>query len=217
VSDSTKEIASQYNEDVNDNNTGRVYFLDEYMNLKDVGCFQVRNLQKMIKLALGKVEVLNVNMKNELSNFEFDTNHITKFRQQCKNTKLRSIFHRLLNKDFFHAIKLHMYKITDSTKCQRCPLTEDNAHLLYHCEYSRKMWDSFNEFMKNLQPTSVLVHKFEDIFDFSGNALNNILKVKLVQETIQINRPKIWNVEKIKNLYEEQERLYSHNKTNLTS
>jgi exonuclease III len=211
-SSTTIEIASQYDENVNDYNSNNVWFLDEQHELKEAGSLQVRDLQKMIKLALNKVEILNINTKNNLTNFEFDVNHITRFRKQCRNTKLRSIFHRLINKDFFHAVKLDRFKITNSTACQRCQKTEDNLHLLYQCKSSLEMWACYNKVIKSNNSLAKMVKNYEDIFDFSGGSLENILKVKLIQETIQIKRPMNWSEDRVRNIYNEQEILFQANK-----
>jgi hypothetical protein len=57
-----------------------------------------------------------------------------------------------------------------------------------------------------------MVKNYEDIFDFSGGSLENILKVKLIQETIQIKRPMNWSEDRVRNIYNEQEILFQANK-----
>ncbi len=201
------QIATNYNENINNYESNKVFFLDNSDELKEANLFSVRELQVLLKIATNKVESLNVNVRNDLENLEFDYNHIIRFRTQCKNTKLRSIFHRLLNKDFFHGLKLHRFKIKDNPNCERCNMVEDSKHLLFECEHSRRMWRNYNTIMLEMLPSPKSINRFEDIYDFSGSRIENIIKIKLIQETIQIIRPTNWSESKLRNIIKAQKQL----------
>jgi hypothetical protein len=87
------EIAENYNEDFNNNNTPELYILDSESILKNISSFSVKELQKVMKTILSKIESLNVTNKNNLQDFNFDMNNIRKFRKQCKEVKQRTICH----------------------------------------------------------------------------------------------------------------------------
>jgi hypothetical protein len=44
------------------------------------------------------------------------------------------------------------------------------------------------------------VEKYENIFEACKSPSNNVIKLKIVQELIQIVRPKNWNSEKVKQI-----------------
>ncbi len=60
----------------------------------------VKQLQCLLKIALGKVESLDG--KTKLGIKTFDEDNILNFRINCKNPKLRNIYFRLIHNDFLH-------------------------------------------------------------------------------------------------------------------
>ena len=201
-------IATLYDENVNRDNFEEIFFLDGSNELKEIGLLSVRETQQLLKIALHKVETLNVEGKNNLNNSKFSLDNIVTFRKQCKNTKLRSIFYRLLNRDFFYAAKMHKYKMLESPMCTRCGQFESNEHLLFECKSSREMWEQYNKVMVDLSKGfKEKIESFEDIFNFEGDAFGNIVKIKLIQETIQIIRPAYWFRGKVENIAKEQKDL----------
>ena len=65
-----------------------------------------KELQSVMKIALGKVSSQNHNAKLGIENF--DKECIVKFRSKCKNTKLRDIFFKVISGDIFS--KERMFK-----------------------------------------------------------------------------------------------------------
>jgi hypothetical protein len=191
------EIAENYNEDFNNNNTPELYFLDSESILKNISSLSVKELQKVMKTILSKIESLNVTNKNNLQDFNFDMNNIRKFRKQCKEVKQRNVFYRLLNKDFFTAEQMYRYKMNTSPLCMRCGEIENNAHLLYNCRFSLQMWLSFNKIIKESLSSNYKIERFEDIYNFDSGPVENVLKIKLINELIQIDKPKHLNKNKI--------------------
>jgi hypothetical protein len=194
------EIAENYNEDFNINHTEELYFLDSNSILKNSAAFSVKELQKTMKTVYKKIETLNVTKKNNLNNFNFDMNSIKNLRKQCKEVKLRNVFYRLINKDFFTAERMYRYKMSFTSSCPRCGDIENNQHLLYECRFSREMWANFNKVIKQHYNSSYAINRYEDIYNFDNGHIENVLKLKLINELIQIERPKHLTENKIINL-----------------
>jgi hypothetical protein len=90
--------------------------------------------------------------------------------------------------------------MTDSPNCPRCGLEETTRHLLWECEDSKKDWSIFNTILDNNYLPESKVLKYEDLYrtEFSNSV--SIIKMRIIQETIQIERPKNWNNARLKNL-----------------
>lgn len=97
--------------------------------------------------------------------------------------------------------------MTETPNCARCGQIESNKHLLFECKSSSEMWESYNKVMNNTSDDFKQIKSFDDIFDFGGNALVNIVKIKLIQETIQITRPTYWCQGRVENITKEQKEL----------
>ena len=92
------------------------------------------------------------------------------------------------------------FKMIESPECVRCGEIETNNHLLYECMYSRRMWNQYNFVIKDMLNSTFEVKRKEDIFNFEIGHIENIIKIRLINELIQIERPKIWTKEKIINM-----------------
>jgi hypothetical protein len=69
---------------------------DTYVPIHDV---TVKQLQTLLKIALSKTSATEFERKLGISNF--DPECILKVRKQISNVKLRNMFYRLINNDFF--------------------------------------------------------------------------------------------------------------------
>jgi len=139
-------------------------------------------------------------MKNNLENYTFDMESIIKFRFQCKEVKMRNVFYRLLNKDFFYAERMFRYKMVEAPFCKRCGEIEMNDHLLFECRFSVLMWSIYNKVLRESFNSSYCINRREDIYDFNNGPIENGLKIKLINELIQIDRPTHWTKEKVLNI-----------------
>ena len=63
--------------------------------------------------------------------------------------KLRHIYYRLISRDFFTMEKIQKYKMVTTDKCQRCDMKKTTKHLLWECVETKKIWKSYNEYVKN--------------------------------------------------------------------
>ena len=82
------------------------------------------------------------------------------------------------------------FKMTESAECERCGLEETTKHLLWDCSYSLMAWINFNEILEEINLGSEKIVCYEKIFDFGGSACVNLIKLKIINEVIQIERPK---------------------------
>jgi hypothetical protein len=59
------------------------------------------------------------------------------------------------------------------------------------------MWLSFNKIIKESLSSNYKIERFEDIYNFDSGPVENVLKIKLINELIQIDKPKHLNKNKI--------------------
>jgi hypothetical protein len=156
----------------------------------------VKQLQSRLKLALNKISEVNYSQK--IGPDHFDILDCITVRKQVKNAKLRNIFYRLINKDFFDSVKMKKYKMTESDTCERCQQSETTEHLLWECRWSRLAWESFNEEIRSRGAKESFVKSYKDIYNFNNNPAMNTIKLKIINELIQITRPKNLHLEKVK-------------------
>jgi hypothetical protein len=189
-------IAKCFNENTNVSSRSYEYMMITHNSWSKISEITVKQLQVTLKIALNRVECLNVNEKLNITNF--DNNFISIVRQRCKNTKLRSIYFRLIHNDFFTHKRMKRFNMTDSDQCPRCGEIEYTKHLLWECQKVKPIWDLYNLVMQSVKADKVT--SYEDIFVPGENEAVCNIKIKLIQEMIQIERPKNWNIDNIKNM-----------------
>jgi len=189
-------IAKCFNENTNVSSRSYEYMMITQNSWSKISEITVKQLQVTLKIALNRVECLNVNEKLNITNF--DNNFITIVRQRCKNTKLRSIYFRLIHNDFFTHKRMKRFNMTNSDQCPRCGEIEDMKHLLWECQKVKPIWDLYNQVMQSVKVDKVT--SYEDIFVPGENEAVCNIKIKLIQEMIQIERPKNWNIDNIKKM-----------------
>ena len=155
---------------------------------KNLNTITVKELQVILKNALKKIDVLDV--KNKLGIDNFDEENITRFRSNCKNPKLRNIYFRLIHNDFFTHVRMKKYGMTVTDKCPRCNMTESLRHLLWECKHVKHIWSLFNDLMNQVEKGLECVNNYEDVFRTCEMPAISIVKAKIIQALIQIERPK---------------------------
>jgi hypothetical protein len=80
--------------------------------------------------------------------------------------------------------------MTDFAECERCGAEETTKHLLWECSFSQLAWKIFNTFLeeKNLGLDKIV--SYEKIFDFGGTSCATLIKLRIINEFLQIERPK---------------------------
>ena len=77
----------------------------------------------------------------------YDGKQISKFRDQCKNVKLRHVHLRLVSRDFYTKERMFRFRMSRTDECERCGEVETYMHLLWGCRGCREargVWRSFN-------------------------------------------------------------------------
>ena len=105
--------------------------------------------------------------------------------------------------------------MTNSSRCDRCGQTETTKHLLWDCEEAKRIWDAYNTWIRNQAVTdnNVQVNSYNDIYVVDDNAQACKVKIKVIQEMIQITRPRHWNLENINNIDKDLRGMEKYNKT----
>jgi exonuclease III len=209
IPENLKNISSCYNEDINTDNDELQSMLitkDERIRITDL---TVKQLQNLLKKALNKTESLDVKNKLQINNF--DNENIMNFRSTCKNAKLRNIYFRLIHNDFFTHSRMKRYKMTTSDKCPRCEETETTKHLLWECNHVKNIWRLYNIFLNQLNLESEKVLIYDDIYIPGKTSATCLIKIRIIQELIQIERPKNWTFERIKCICKEVMNLEKYN------
>jgi hypothetical protein len=85
--------------------------------------------------------------------------------------------------------------------CSRCGLKETYRHLFWECVEAKKVWHSFNEYVRTIIGLPECeVRDYEDVFKVANVGSVSVIKVKVIQAMIQIERPSGWNQENIRKI-----------------
>jgi hypothetical protein len=83
------------------------------------------------------------------------------------------------------------------------------------------MWSIYNKAMRESFNSNFCINRKEDIYDFSNGFIENGIKIKLINELIQIERPTHWTINKIINIAIEMKKIKKYillkNNKNLSS
>ena len=164
----------------------------------DLNKVNAKELQSILKIILSKVSSQDHITKLDIE--EFDKDSIIKFRNKCKNIKLRHVYYRLISGDIFSKERMCRFGMIDNNICERCQQVESTRHLLWGCIESRNIWELFNIWLTNNNnntPGSGQMNEYQDIYRVDDCAHVCKVKIKIIQEMIQIQRPNGWNMERI--------------------
>jgi hypothetical protein len=186
-------ISKCYIEGINDISENLKVIRNHDNMWKDINSITVKEMQTMMKIILKKTDSTNFEQKLGLVNFQED--FITKFRSKCQNAKFRNLYFRLIHNDFFTHVRMYKYKMSQSECCPRCGITETARHLLLECMHAKNIWNLYNQVIKGDK-----VNKYEDLFNIGDSQCEIMIKMKIIQELIQIDRPKNWDKKKIVNV-----------------
>ena len=183
-------IAKCYNDELNSDREKYEYMLTKPHTRILITTISTKDFQITLKNALNRIEKPDFNVK--LDTINFDPNNITNFRNNCRNSKLRNIYFRLIHNDFFTHSRMFRYKMTPNDKCPRCGEVESTKHLLWECHHVRHIWALFNELARSVGGHRDQAHNYEDVYTAATSAAVNLVKIRLIQEMIQIERPRDW-------------------------
>jgi len=200
-----QEISKCFNEEINSNlqELKTLQILEN--NRKDIKSITVKEFQIVLKSLMKKIEEQDFNRK--LGVEDFDNDNVTKFRKNIQNSKLRNIYFRLINNDFFTRERMLKYKMTTDDKCSRCNNTENTKHLLYECVQAKNIWTLFNSLMTKTKQDSSKVEQYRDLYKVSNHPAINLVKIKVIQSLIQIIRPINWSENNLTDIINESRNL----------
>ena len=105
------------------------------------------------------------------------------------------------------------FGMINNNTCERCEEIESTKHLLWECAESKNIWELFNTWITNNNPSSNLINEYKNIYGIDDSAHVCKVKMKIIQEMIQIERPRGWNLEKINLISKEFKKIELYNKT----
>ncbi len=79
--------------------------------------------------------------------------------------------------------------MTNSAECDRCGAEESTKHLLWDCPLSQLTWIHLNGILEERNLGLDKIVSYEKIFDFGGAACATLIKLKIINEFIKIERP----------------------------
>jgi hypothetical protein len=201
------EISNMFNENINTNSETLNFLMVDSNKWMKVESLTVKQLQQTLNRAMNKIEDSNFDAKIGTVNFEEE--NINTFRSLCKNPKLRNIYFRLIHNDFYTHARMKKYNMKPTDKCPRCDIREDTKHLLWECTHAKNIWSLYNTLMRNTNAKENI--SYEDIFTPGKTYANCMIKIKLIQEMIQIERPINWNMENIISIITSLQKIEQHN------
>ena len=204
------DLASSFDDDTQTDNEDKIFIMGEKGNWLDLQKVTTKEMQELLKVVLNKVSSQNQEVKLGIGSFEKED--IMKFRHKCKNTKLRHIFFRLISGDIFSKERMCKFGMIDSNRCERCGQVETTRHLLWDCVESSKIWKLFNDWLENKLSLSNRMNEYSHVYMVDNDAHVCKVKMKIIQEMIQIIRPSNWNIDKIEHLSMEIIRIERYNK-----
>ena len=203
------KIAECFNEGIyEENNLLRHLRLENGMRIQ-VEAVTAKELQNTLKVFMNKIE--KCDFKKRLDVQYFDDENIMRMRQNCRNSKLRNIYFRLTHNDFFTRVRMKKYKMVESNECERCNSEETTKHLLWECVHANNIWSIFNVIMSKIGRNTDSVGNYDNIYDIPASPAIAIVKLKIIQEMVQVVRPKMWNMSKMINLIRELKNIESYN------
>ena len=203
------EIAASYDENVNEDSLGLTNILIKGEMWKELDKVTTKELQSTLKVALNKIS--NQDFNTRLGTIDYNKEFIGTFRRQCKNVKLRHIYFRLVSKDFFTMEKMFKYKMVNSDKCRRCGEVETYRHLLWDCRETKRVWQAYNAYLICIRKSNCKVLSYDDVFVIGDFGVVSKVKMKVVQEMIQIDRPVNWSIDNIFKIANELENIELYN------
>jgi hypothetical protein len=184
-----RDAANNFNENINIRNETLTHFLRSDKTWIPANDVTTKDLQWILKNALNRIAKADFEQKTGIRN---DIINPLELRKVCKNPKSRNIYFRMIHNDFFTYERMFKYKMSTNPNCPRCNQVETSKHLLWECADSKKMWSSYNDILKQSNYENMIISCYEDLYRIEGVPLLMTIKLKLIQELIQIVRPTNW-------------------------
>ena len=93
-------------------------YLDQNREWKQLQLVTTREMQLTLKMVMNKIDVQNFDQR--LGIVGYDGKQISKFRDQCKNVKLRHMYLRLVSRNFYTKERMLRFRMSRTDDCERC-------------------------------------------------------------------------------------------------
>jgi hypothetical protein len=191
-----KQIAEKFNENIHEDHDELTLVRINESNWKNLAEVSTKELQLLLKQALNRLDHKDHKLTLGLDNFDDD--NFLNCRKKCKNPRLRNVYFRLCHNDFFTRDKMKRYKMVTSDECIRCGEMETTKHMLWSCVHVDRIWKIYNNMLMSINQRSDSVNSFDDVYKISENAEIVLIKIKVIQSLIQIDRPSNWSENNLK-------------------
>jgi hypothetical protein len=192
-----RNAANNFNENINIKHEEITHFLkidNTWVPLKDT---TTRDFQWILKKALNRISETDFEGKLDVRK---EIINPLQLRKDCKNPKTRNIYFRMIHNDFFTHKRMFTYKMTATPNCPRCNQVETSKHLLWECAETKKLWKAYNDVLREISLDKMNLILYEDLFKTETIPLLMTIKLRMIQELIQINRPTNWNTTRTRNI-----------------
>jgi hypothetical protein len=203
-----RNAANSFNENVNAQTNSLTHFVKEDSSWASLNEITIKELQWILKRALHRISSTDFHNKLNIRDNIIDPIRI---RKVCRNPKIRNTYFRMIHNDFFTYSRMFKYNMTNSPKCPRCDQIETTNHLLWECFESQKIWRSYNNVLNKLQLTNHNISCYDDIYRIESIDILTLIKIRLVNEFIQIIRPTNWDNLRTNNIIMKLRNIEFHN------
>ena len=125
------------------------------------------------------------------------------------------MFFRLISGDIFSKERMCRFGMINNNLCERCQQVESTRHFLWECVEARNIWELFNTWVMSNRPLFNVVNEYQDIYNIDVCAHVCKVKMKIIQEMIQIERPRGWNLEQINLISMDIKKIELYNSKNI--
>jgi hypothetical protein len=120
---------------------------------------------------------------------------------RIRSIRLRNNMLRIINGDVFSKERMHRFGMIEEDKCDRCGEVETRDHLLFTCEFAKKLWQLFAAIYRKVFGRNF--DKTERNILACGDNYNSLATTTIIAELTKnnvLNRPRYENEEVI-NIY----------------
>ena len=108
-------------------------------------------------------------------------------------------------------VRMKKFKMKDKDQCPRCGQIETTKHLLWECKYSQEIWKLYNNLMEEIKLNNEVINSYEKVFTIGLDKATCLVKIKIIQKMIQIERPKNWNKDNVQKTVSELMKIELYN------
>jgi hypothetical protein len=192
-----RNAANNFDNDLNEKNESLSHFLKIDKTWIPVREVTTKDLQWILKKAMFRITETDFERKTEINH---EIINPLQLRKVCKNSKTRNIYFRMIHNDFFTYKRMFAYKMSTTPNCPRCGQLETSKHLLWDCVESKSLWKSYNNILNKIHLGKMFLNHYEDLYRIEEIPVLMTIKLKLVQELVQIIRPTNWCISRTINL-----------------